>query len=226
MVRKIWAVQIFNIKLLFWILDTQTQKHTHKGIYSDKFFFFVIKVKGQNQRDLVVSVWCTIFTRGTASLNLFVCSVVLRFYGPVNRMGSCRVKTVYLTTLLLDRLNPLLNSIVHILLPETDKLPSLNQRKGKNDCRKYFMINLHKRIYPVGLNSTGNLFRPYSTRDISGISSFCNIGQMSTYRSHIHMLWNKTIQEMYTCTKFCDSRQKSAGNLYKRCFSNIYQNKM
>ena len=32
---------------------------------------------------------------------------VLRFYGPVNPMGSCRVRSVYLTTRLLSRLSPL-----------------------------------------------------------------------------------------------------------------------
>ena len=32
---------------------------------------------------------------------------VLRFYGPVNPMGSCRARSVYLTTRLLGRLNPL-----------------------------------------------------------------------------------------------------------------------
>ena len=32
---------------------------------------------------------------------------VLRFYGPVNPMGSCRARSVYLTTRLLDRLSPL-----------------------------------------------------------------------------------------------------------------------
>ena len=33
--------------------------------------------------------------------------IVLRFYGPVNPMGSCRAQSVYLTTILLGRLNPL-----------------------------------------------------------------------------------------------------------------------
>ena len=37
------------------------------------------------------------------SSNLFV----LRFYGPVNPMGSCRARSVYLTTRLLGRLSPL-----------------------------------------------------------------------------------------------------------------------
>ena len=36
-----------------------------------------------------------------------VCLFVLRFYGPVNPMGSCRAWSVYLTTLLLGRLSPL-----------------------------------------------------------------------------------------------------------------------
>ena len=50
---------------------------------------------------------------------------VLRFYGPVNPMGSCRAQSVYLTTCLLGRLSPLSGtSIVHILSPETDNCPS------------------------------------------------------------------------------------------------------
>ena len=32
---------------------------------------------------------------------------VLRFYGPINPMGSCRARSVYLTTHLLGRLRPL-----------------------------------------------------------------------------------------------------------------------
>ena len=36
--------------------------------------------------------------------SLFVCLFVLRFYGPVNPMGSCRARSVYLTTRLLGRL--------------------------------------------------------------------------------------------------------------------------
>ena len=38
-----------------------------------------------------------------SSVDLFV----LRFYGPVNPMGSCRAWSVYLTTLLLGRFSPL-----------------------------------------------------------------------------------------------------------------------
>ena len=36
-----------------------------------------------------------------------VCLFVLRFYGPVNPMGSCRARSVYLATCLLGRLSPL-----------------------------------------------------------------------------------------------------------------------
>ena len=35
-----------------------------------------------------------------------VCLFVSRFYGPVNPMGSCRARSVYLTTRLLGRLSP------------------------------------------------------------------------------------------------------------------------
>ena len=37
----------------------------------------------------------------------FACLFVLRFYGPVNPMGSCRARSVYQTTRLLGRLSPL-----------------------------------------------------------------------------------------------------------------------
>ena len=45
----------------------------------------------------------------------------MRFYGPVNPMGSCQARSDYLTTLLLGMPSPLscLSSIVRILSPET-----------------------------------------------------------------------------------------------------------
>ena len=76
-------------------------------------------------------------------MNLFV----LRFYGPVNPMGSCRVRSVYLTTRLLGRLSPLsgYQYCAHSFARNW-QLPFFNQRKGENDRRKYFMINLHERM--------------------------------------------------------------------------------
>ena len=53
------------------------------------------------------------------------CLFVLRFYGPVNPVGSCRARSVYLTTRLLGRQSSKrLTSIVHILSPETDNCHS------------------------------------------------------------------------------------------------------
>ena len=44
----------------------------------------------------------------TSMQSLYSCNpFVLRFYGPVNPMGSCRARSVYLTTRLLGRLCPL-----------------------------------------------------------------------------------------------------------------------
>ena len=45
---------------------------------------------------------------GSLSRLIWICALfVLRFYGPVNLMGSCRARSVYLTTHLLGRLSPL-----------------------------------------------------------------------------------------------------------------------
>ena len=75
---------------------------------------------------------------------------VLKFYGPVNPMGSCRARSVYLTTRLLGRLSPLSgNQYCAHSFARNWQLPFLNQRKGENDHRKYFMINLHERMLPT-----------------------------------------------------------------------------
>ena len=50
--------------------------------------------------------WDVKFGRPPSHVCLFV--FVLRFYNPVNPMGSCWAWSVYLTTLLLDRLSPLI----------------------------------------------------------------------------------------------------------------------
>ena len=44
---------------------------------------------------------------GSLAIYLSLYLFVLRFYGPVNPMGSCRAWSVYLTTRLLDRFSPL-----------------------------------------------------------------------------------------------------------------------
>ena len=75
---------------------------------------------------------------------------MLKFYGPVNPMGSCRARSVYLTTHLLVRLSPLgVNQYCAHSFARNGQLPFLNQRKGENGRRKYFMINLHERMLPT-----------------------------------------------------------------------------
>ena len=49
----------------------------------------------------------TLTMRGSCNRGLGESLFVLRFYGPVNPMGSCQVRSVYLTTRLLGRLSPL-----------------------------------------------------------------------------------------------------------------------
>ena len=83
-----------------------------------------------------------------------VCFFVLRFFCPVNPMGSCWVQSVYLTTLLLGRLSPLSSKpVLCAFIARNWQLPFLNQRKGENDSRKYFMINLHERMLPTRCGS-------------------------------------------------------------------------
>ena len=57
------------------------------------FFIFLLKTYIVGKNCLAEAVLKSLF--------------VLRFYGPVNPMGSCRARSVYLTTRLLGRLSPL-----------------------------------------------------------------------------------------------------------------------
>ena len=52
---------------------------------------------------------CNIFFNPVIAINHHLSSslFVLMFYGQVNPMGSCRVRSVYLTTRLMGRLSPL-----------------------------------------------------------------------------------------------------------------------
>ena len=65
----------------------------------------VAKEQVSAQSDLRFEKRCRklIFKMAAVVVILFV----LRFYGPVNPMGSCRARSVYLTTRLLGRLTPL-----------------------------------------------------------------------------------------------------------------------
>ena len=80
---------------------------------------------------------------------------MLRFYGPVNPMGSCQAWSVYLTTRLLGRLSSKrLTSIVHILSPETDNCPSwISGRKRMTEENVSWSISTKECCQPQrGLN--------------------------------------------------------------------------
>ena len=66
--------------------------------------------KKQQQHFMFVS-WARIYFYILAQISLAKNTIwflfVLRFYGPVNPMGSCRARSVYLTTRLLGRHSPL-----------------------------------------------------------------------------------------------------------------------
>ena len=75
------------------------------------------------------------------------CLFVLMFYGSVNPMGACRAPSVYLNTLLQAGLVLLaVNQYCAHSFARNWQMPFLNQWKGENDHRKYFMINLHERM--------------------------------------------------------------------------------
>ena len=82
------------------------------------------------------------------------CLFELRFYKQVNQMVSCQAWSVYLlTTLLLGKLSPLSGlPVLSHSFTRNWQMPFLNQRKGENDHRKYFMINLHERMLPAWSN--------------------------------------------------------------------------
>ena len=98
---------------------------------------------------------------------IFSALYMLRFYSPINPMGSCW--SVFLTTLLLGRLSPRqqLTSIVYILSTNW-QLPLLKQQKGENDRRKYFMncwleVKPTTPISPVGRASSWATEASFST---------------------------------------------------------------
>ena len=106
---------------------------------------------------------------------------VLRFYGPVNPMGSCRARSVFANLRThqywyhIDGSEPIhtftgqaysskrLTSIVHILSPENDNCPS-------------FMINLHERILPT-------------SAEIEPATSWSPVGRASNWATETGCSW-------------------------------------
>ena len=103
---------------------------------------------------------------------------VLRFYGPVDPVESCRAQSVYLTTcywagLVLQAIN---QYCAHSFA-RSWQLPLLNQQKGENDHRKYFMINLHERMLLTSV-------------EVEPVTSWSQVGRASNWAMEaiIHLL--------------------------------------
>ena len=86
-----WKKKLWNICAQFsGIASLRWKEHSHK-------------TNGRNTE----SESCRTRKQLTFLILSIICLFVLRFYGPVNPMGSCRARSVYLTTRLLGRLSPL-----------------------------------------------------------------------------------------------------------------------
>ena len=82
-------------------LQVPPRSRQHSFVETDHEIFstVILSLPLIQERQLSVS--------GKRMFTILVNRFVLRFYGPVNPMGSCRVRSVYLTTRLLGRLSPL-----------------------------------------------------------------------------------------------------------------------
>ena len=89
---------------------------------------------------------------------------MFRFYGPINPIWSCRERSVYLTTLSLGRLSPLLTSIVHVLSPETDNCPSWISGRERMTVENISWLNLYERMLPAWGGRIRNLLITSWTR--------------------------------------------------------------
>ena len=124
-----------------------------------------------------------------AFLGLFV----LRFYGPVNPMGSCRARSVYLTTRLLGRLSPL-SGLLCTFFRQKLTTALLESAEG----RKYFMINLHERMLPTSAGvEPATSWSPVGRRiqlSHRGRQAFLGIYTFILFTSIVHgQLWYPTI---------------------------------
>ena len=108
---------------------------------------------------------------------LVKCLFVLRFYSPVNLMGSCWVWSVYLTTLLLAGLVLYaVNQYYAHSFTRNWQLSFLNQRKWENERRKYSMIKSPRKNVADG-NTAGII--PSNSWSTVGPTSNSELSQWS-----------------------------------------------
>ena len=75
------------------------------------------------------------------------CFIDLRFYGPVNLLGSVKSVSLPNHTFLWQAYScKWVTSFCAHYFARNGQLLFLNQQKGENYLRKYFMINLHERM--------------------------------------------------------------------------------
>ena len=114
---------------------SRVQHHSLLMVLEEKrfFFFFFFLIWSKVFVGLIIlsisimiryGLYCVLKTEKKKKQKKNVWLFVLRFYVPVNPMGWCRARSIYLTTLLLGRLSPLSSLLVLCtffrLKPETD----------------------------------------------------------------------------------------------------------
>ena len=133
---------------------------------------------------------------------------VSRFYGPVNPMGPCRARSIYLATRLLGRLSPLIllavNQYCAHSFARNWQLPFLNQRKRENDRRKYFIINLHERM----LSTSAGVEPATSWSPVGRRIQLSHRGRPSIHKMHrfrfiprMRKTWSKWLWSLYKALK-------------------------
>ena len=78
-----------------------------KTMLAAQFYFQYEKCHYKADRMFVFKLYSGQVRLGKLTMPGLHCLFVLRFYGPVNPVGSCRARSICLTTRLLGRLNPL-----------------------------------------------------------------------------------------------------------------------
>ena len=104
-----------------------------EALTSDTSWVFVQVRFSQNNINIFVSRFKTYVFFPTCfsfeMIGLFVCLFVLRLYGPVNPMGSCRARSVYLILCWAGLVLSVVNQYCAHSFTRNCQLPFLNQRK-------------------------------------------------------------------------------------------------
>ena len=127
---------------------------------------------------------------------------VLRIYGPVNKLGSCWVQSVYQSTLFPRQVlsSKRLTSACAHSFTRNWQLPFLNQQMGESGPRKYFMTNFHKRMLwdPVEIKPA-MLWSPFERTSDWATEACRYLGQIcGTFRQFYNrkkLLWVKAFKD-------------------------------